>query len=92
MPGAGGGGSNHTPLTSVGECPPPPYPSMESTPAVPSRDPDADRETWISTRTWDSAQTPTNPAAEDPRMVDRLDPQAGGHPEDRREEDHLVDA
>ena len=38
--------------------------------------------------TWNPAQTPTHPAADDPRMVDHLDPQAEDHPESRREEGH----
>ena len=67
--------------TAVGKAPP----------ADPRRDPDPDGETWTSTTTWDSAQTPTHPAAEDPSMMDRLDPQAEDPPEDRREEDDLVD-
>ena len=34
---------------------------------------------------------PAHPAAEDPRMVHRLDPQVEDHLEDRREEDHPAD-
>ena len=41
--------------------------------------------------TCSSARMPAHPAAEDPWMVDSLDPQADDHPDDRREEEHPVD-
>ena len=88
--GAGGGGGDDSPLSSSGEGPSPPYRSRESTPAFPRPDPDPDGETWIPTTTWDSARMPSDPAAEDPRMVHRLGPQAEEHAEHRPEEDHLV--
>ena len=51
--------------------------------ADPRQDPDPDEETWAPTTTWNSAQTPTHPAAVDPRMVDDLYPRPkdqGGRP------------
>ena len=89
--GAGGGGGDDTPLSSCREGSPRPYRSKENTPGRTLRDPDPDGETWTPTTTCDWAQTPTHPAAEDPRMVDGLDPQAEDNPEDCREDDHLVD-
>ena len=88
---AAGGGGNDTSPSSGGEGPPPPYGSRESTPGRPRRDLDPDGETWTRTTTWDSAQTATHPAAEDPGMVDHLGPEAEDHPEDRWEEHHPVD-
>ena len=40
--------------------------------------------------TWHSDQTPPNPAEEDPRMADGLDPQAEYRPEHRKKDDHLM--
>ena len=63
----------------------------KAAPADPRRDPDPDGRTWTPMTTWDSAQTPTHPVAEDPQMVDHLEPQGEDQLSDCREEDHPVD-
>ena len=91
VPAAGGGGGNDTLpglgvrvlhlTTAVRKAPP----------ADPRRNPEPNGETGTPMRTWESAQMPTHPAAEDPRMADRRGPQAEDRPGDCREEGHLVD-
>ena len=78
----------------VVHCPTAP---VEAPPADPLGDPHPDGETWTST-TWNSARKPTHlaagmdPQTEDPPLVDRhQNPPAKDRPEDRWEEDHLVD-
>ena len=63
----------------------------KASPADPCPDPDPDGGTWIPMMTSDSAQTPAHPTTEGPRMADRLDPHAEDCPEDRQEEEHLLD-